>query len=500
MDRPGPAIRIGLTTTLLEARISAVGDFDVVEKIAEAGRQRVRGELLIRLEHEGTEVREIFRVQVAALASRETAEDLRRKLAAQFSVPAVAREHPATGTIQVRLGEFSRREEAQAFASGPVAAAGYGKSFVVRESISGGKGEARLAIRGPENFFRVNRNGYLFFPSSASSFLRLDGKPYRGILDISLNKAGQITVVNQLGMEEYLYGVVPAEISPTVYPEPAALAAQAVAARTYALKNMGRFNADGFDLTADIRSQVYGGVAMEKEATNGSVRRTYGIAIYYLGSPINAMYSSTCGGRTEDVANVFGGRPVPYLTSVFCTVENDSPNAIDSKLKGEHELSQVVFAADGMMANRNLELAVVLDLVQSEALTPEFLTGTAGGHELRSWVQKAQALANRPSGAEISAADITSRAGFIRFAVESFFGAGELSRRISRNDVSYYLSNLKDGEQVPEAARPAMALVMQKGLWRPFPDNSARPQAPASGVATHFPCWRSGSKTRNPTF
>ena len=82
---------------------------------------------------------------------------------------------------------------------GPLTAAGYAKSFVVRESIPRGGGEARLAIRGPENFFRVNRTGYLFFPSSsASSFLRLDGKSYRGILDISLNKAGQITVVNQL--------------------------------------------------------------------------------------------------------------------------------------------------------------------------------------------------------------------------------------------------------------------------------------------------------------
>ena len=93
-------------------------------------------------------------------------------------------------------------------------------------------------------------------------------------------------------------------------------------------------------------------------------------------------------------------------------------------------------------------------------------------------MQKARVLANRTSDAEINTADITSRAGFIQFAVESFFGAGELSRRISPNDVSYYLSNLKDGEQVPEAARPAMALVMQKGLWRPFPDNSARPLAP----------------------
>jgi stage II sporulation protein D len=284
--------------------------------------------------------------------------------------------------------------------------------------------------------------------------------------------------VNQVGLEEYLYGVVPAEISPTTYPELAVLAAQAIAARTYALKNMGRFNADGFDLTSDIRSQVYGGASIEKEATTSAVQRTNGIAVYYLGSPINAMYSSTCGGRTEDFSNVFGGRPVPYLTSVFCTVENGTAAAVDLKLTGEHELDQVVFAADGMMANRNLELAVVLDLVQSESLTQEFLTGAAEKSEIRGWVQKARILANKTADAETSTRDITTRAGFIQFAVENFFGSGELSRRVSQNDVSYYLSNLKDGDRVPEAARPAMALVIQKGLWRPYPDNSARPLSP----------------------
>src|SRR4030095_9874335 len=115
-------------------------------------------------------------------------------------------------------------------------------------------------------------------------------------------------------------------------------------------------SADGFDLTSDIRSQVYGGVSIEKEATTAAVRRTHGIAIYYLGNPINAMYSSTCGGRTEDFSNVFGGRPVPYLTSVFCTAENGSANAADLKLKGEHELDQIVFGADGVMANRQLDV------------------------------------------------------------------------------------------------------------------------------------------------
>ena len=61
-------------------------------------------------------------------------------------------------------------------------------------------------------------------------------------------------------MEEYLPGVVPAEMSPTTYPEFAALAAQSIVARTYALKHLGQYRAQGFDLTNDTRTQVYGGV------------------------------------------------------------------------------------------------------------------------------------------------------------------------------------------------------------------------------------------------
>jgi stage II sporulation protein D len=282
--------------------------------------------------------------------------------------------------------------------------------------------------------------------------------------------------VNQLGLEEYLFGVVPAELPPATYPEPAALAAQAVAARTFALKNFGRFRADGFDLTADDRSQVYGGAGIEKPATNRAVDETRGVAIYYQGSPIEAMYSSTCGGRTEDFAAVFDKPALPYLVGVECAVESATQQG--AILRGRHEVEDTFYASDGSVANRNLELARVLGLTAGRAFAPEQLRAPAERVELRAWVDAARALAHAAAPPPADAGDIATRAGFLRHAAESLFGAAEIAARVSPADVGYYLGNLKDGDAVPARARAALAFLIERRMWLPLPDNAADPVAP----------------------
>jgi stage II sporulation protein D len=477
-SRSGPPIRIALSTSRQEIRISAPGEFYLIQKIPEASKEILSGEIQIRVESEMEQASEIYRIQVASLAVSEAAEQLRKALAERFSLPAVTRVHETAGTTQVRLGEFFTREEAQEFAAGPLLEAGYRESFVVRESTTRGNGERTLALRGRGKLFRVSTAGYVFLPVSDTEFLRADGKPYRGVLDLSLNKNGRINVVNRVGIEEYLLGVLPAELPPTVYPQAAALAAQAVAARTYALKNLGRYRAEGFDLTADQSTQVYGGVTLEHTMASEAVRSTEGVALYYQGKLIEAMYSSTCGGKTEDFANVFDAPAVPYLTSVACAVENPSV-VLESLVRGNSDLREVVFADDGTPANRYLELARVLGIVQINRLTAEYLGGPPTEEEARKWIETARRLAKRPPE-DLTArpGDLTSRAGFLRHAAERFFGAQVISQRISASDSAYYLSNLKDGDRVPGSARSALAFLIQKGLWRPYPDNSARPGAP----------------------
>jgi stage II sporulation protein D len=470
-----PPVRIGLNTTAKEVRISGGSGYYILEKKAEAARQLVAGEVRVRVEQEVDESSEIYRIQVGSFAKAETAEALRSEIERTLNIDVVIQQN-SQGLRQVRVGEFATREEAMKYASADLALAGYRNFMVVRETKASGGGEARLALRGPENLFRINRTGFLFFPGSAGEPLQLDGKPYRGILDLTLNSATRITSVNQLGMEEYLLGVVPAEISPTTYPEFAALAAQSVAARTYALKNIGRFRAEGFDLTADVRSQVYFGLSGENEAASEAVRQTFGMAVYYDGKLIDAMYSSTCGGRTEDFGKVFDAPEVPYLKSVVCAVELGPDGAPQTELSARRAWSEPVFADDGTLANRNLEIAQVLGLGVTPDSSAYYLSPSAPS-ELTQWVGRALSFSQKASaGGPVAAKDLGTRAGFLQYAVESFFGAEEIRRRISAADTEYYVGNLGDAKAVPAAARPSLAYLMHTGLWHPFPDNTARPR------------------------
>ena len=471
----GPSIRIGLLTTAREIRISAAGDFFVQERLADAVRQRVRGDLILRVEPEGGKTVECYRIQVASFSKQAAAEDLRNQLSEKLRIPVTVNENASLRTYQVRAGEFATREAARAFATGDLSS--FQDAFVVRDAVMEGANKSALSMRGPEGLFRVSPAGYLFFPASNTEYLRAAGKPYRGILDVSLNKSGLITLVNQLGTEEYLLGVVPVELSPKTYPEPEALAAQAIAARTYALKNMGRFRAEGYDLTADTRTQVYGGAAGENDLSNSAVAATYGLAIYYQDKLIEAMYTSTCGGRTEDYSNVFDGPEVPYLKSVFCAIESDPDAADGVMLSSNHELQMIVISDDGSVANRELELAAILGIVEAKTLTGEYLSGRPAEEEVADWLSKARKLTGKSitPAAKPSRNSIAARAEFLKYAAESFFGVADIDRTVSAADIDYYLSNLKDGNAVPEAARKALAYVIRTGQWRPFPDNSARP-------------------------
>ncbi len=141
-----------------------------------------------------------------------------------------------------------------------------------------------------------------------------DEAPYRGILRlIPTVGSGGVTVVNEVPLESYLYGVVPKEVSPSWYRN--ALRAQAVAARSYALAHRGTYGAQGFDVVDTIASQVYGGLAAETERTTKAVNDTRGEVLVYDGRPIDAMFFAHGGGYTEDSENIWGNA-IPYLRAV----------------------------------------------------------------------------------------------------------------------------------------------------------------------------------------
>lgn len=145
--------------------------------------------------------------------------------------------------------------------------------------------------------------------------LWINGKAYRGGGEVLRDRTG-LTIVNRLGMELYLLGVVSAEMGHRGSGEQAALRAQAVVSRTYALKNLRRWRAAGFDLYGTVADQAYGGVAAETAEGRAAVSQTRGRVLSYDGALIEAFYFSTCGGRTAEGFEVFRGAVRPYLRSV----------------------------------------------------------------------------------------------------------------------------------------------------------------------------------------
>ncbi|MHB8689834.1 MAG: SpoIID/LytB domain-containing protein [Solirubrobacteraceae bacterium] len=136
---------------------------------------------------------------------------------------------------------------------------------------------------------------------------------YRGTLVFRAAGGPDVETVDELGLDDYVRGVVAAEV-PSSWPAPA-LQAQAVAARTYAITtNVG--GAD-YDLYPDTRSQMYGGVGSETPATDAAVAATSGQVVTYNGVPVVTYFSSSSGGHTESIQNVWPGtKPKPWLVGV----------------------------------------------------------------------------------------------------------------------------------------------------------------------------------------
>ncbi len=150
--------------------------------------------------------------------------------------------------------------------------------------------------------------------------VEVNGRPYRGTIQLSL-ASGKLRAVNTVGLEQYLYGVVPSEV-PHVWPAEA-LKAQAVVARSYALSHLHR---GPFDLYADTRSQVYLGIDEEEPQTNAAVNATAGQVLLYGGRVASTYYHSTSGGRTASVEEVWSSEPIPYLVSVPDPFDGASPH------------------------------------------------------------------------------------------------------------------------------------------------------------------------------
>jgi stage II sporulation protein D len=193
-------------------------------------------------------------------------------------------------------------------------------------SVAGGKAGETMRIQARGNQLVVlKENGsvtsrqsapFLVRPTTPGAFIVYDGKPYRGELVITPGDGG-VLVVNRLGVESYLRGVVPLEIGERKPGEEAAVEAQAVAARSYTYIHMAESGNRGFDMYGSIQDQAYGGVNAEKPMSDAAVASTRDMVLRYAGRIVNTPYHSTCGGNTTSVSEVWWRQAdQPYLRPV----------------------------------------------------------------------------------------------------------------------------------------------------------------------------------------
>jgi len=368
---PEPRLDVGIAVDRAELRLPPG------EWLVRAGGEvrRVVGALEVRAAAAPADAAPRFQVQAGVFAARAAAEAEGARLAALLDLPASVEE--AGGRFAVRLGPSGDRASLDPLLS-RVRRDAVPEAFLVGLADPG-RPVRTLLVDGPDG--RREAPSPVELSAADAALLPVNGALYRGTLRLVATPRGTLHVVNRVGLEDYLLGVVPLEMGPRVYDELEALKAQAVAARTYAVKRRGDFSAEGYDLCATARCQVYGGASAEQPLSSEAVRATAGQVLLWNGAPIDALFTSTCGGRTEDAAVVFPSyapASFPYLRSVPCRGEERIALSSTAHVPG-HDLGALAVRGAALLHAAGRKSASWADLKAARALLTDRLGLPAGG-------------------------------------------------------------------------------------------------------------------------
>ncbi|HEV2076027.1 MAG TPA: SpoIID/LytB domain-containing protein [Thermoleophilaceae bacterium] len=253
-----------------------------------------------------------------------------------------------------------------------VRAARSGK-LVVRAEGAGriGRFESPLKVRGEGAIVQLG----------GTALNEVTGGRYRGRMEFRPGLSGGVTAINDVGIDDYVRGVIAAEMPASWHQE--ALKAQAVAARSYAIATDK--GSAIFDHYPDTRSQVYRGVQAEEPSTDHATAATAREVVTYNGSVATTYFFSASGGHTENVENVFGGSRVPYLRGVSDPHDDISPLHRWSYRYSRRELE----AKLGSLVQGRLRRVRVVERGVSRRIVTARIVGsegstTASGSTLRS--------------------------------------------------------------------------------------------------------------------
>jgi peptidoglycan hydrolase-like amidase len=455
-----PSVRVGILVDV--ARVSIGADSGVVVK---GGARGTDGSAVPRATFVPVStmapVLPRFRIQAASLVAESGAQNIAARVEETVRLKTTVQWNAATGTYQVRTGEFATRDEALGLAS-RLSRSGIPGAFVVEDRGPALGGRIRLLETGEELTVAT------VLPAASSEGLAADALAYRGILEVRAGETGGLTVVNVLEVEDYLRGVVPNELSPVAFPEIEALKAQAVAARSYVLNHKGEFAAKGYDICATPACQVYRGRSTEHELTDRAVAETRGMVASWHGHPINAYYTSTCGGHTEDGENIFDGESVSYLRGVACAPERSAWTTVHTATPPRE-----IGKEPGL--GRDLALLAALGVVDPSLGAPAKLLGIPTDLEIRGWMSRLnEALHRKACESQVTGA-LARRGTFAQYVVGSLCWEERGRRLLAPPDPDYLLAVEDRGSLVGDDERLAAAVLIQEGVLSPFPDNTLRP-------------------------
>ncbi|MFC4409701.1 SpoIID/LytB domain-containing protein [Chungangia koreensis] len=312
-ETPDPSIRIGVVPAVESLTVGGTGEFEVADKAT--GEVLFEGnneELTVELGESATSQTN-YRLQVAYSTSNAYIADWLAR-AESFGYPTYLEEY--NNGWRLLIGEFPSDASFSVRNNfkNEIIAKGLGPSDAYWRIITIVEGETQLAVTKGEEV-KISGNPIQVIPAEGS-FVKINGKRYRGLAEVGFNSAGSLAGINELSMEEYLYGVVPRELPPNPYGELEAQKSQAVAARTYALAGMGKRSKDGYDLLPTTSDQVYGGYEAEHPVSNAAVDGTKGVVATYEGKLITAVFNSTSGGFSANNEDVWSSAAIPYLRGV----------------------------------------------------------------------------------------------------------------------------------------------------------------------------------------
>ena len=229
----------------------------------------------------------------------------------------------------------------------------------------------------------------------------------------------------------------------------------------------------GYDLLPTTRSQVYRGLVSENSLSSRAVDETRGIVATYNGEPINALYTSTCGGRTEDAGNIFNDA-VPYLKGRECAAEGRA--ALSSFLiKTTREPAE--FKEENLPLARDVAVLTTQGFTSLRKVSDSWLKDDAELDEVRSWLTTVARLAHQVAPAVME--DVIRPPAFATALSTAVFGESRGGTLLNNADVEYFLA-VRDANDIPAVNRADVAMLIRDGYLSILPDATLRPREPLS--------------------